>query len=48
MTGDRGLVRPELELEHWFPTEVADYLQDFYEDLLAGKRPKVEGSETAG
>jgi hypothetical protein len=27
----RGFMRPELEVEHWFPTEVADYLQDFYD-----------------
>ena len=29
-------------------SEVAGYLDDPYENLLAGNRPKVEGSETAG
>ena len=27
--------------QHWFPTEVADYLQDFYEDL--SRRQAAEG-----
>jgi hypothetical protein len=36
----RCQVRPNM-LQNWWPMEIADALQQFYQDLIAGKRPRL-------
>ncbi len=36
----RKLIRPDM-IHNWWTDEVADQLQQFYNDLVAGRRPKL-------
>jgi hypothetical protein len=36
----RKLMRPDM-LENWWTDEIAAHLQQFYRDLVAGRRPKL-------